>query len=203
VEQLLVVNPAHRPKKRSGHRKGVMPPGLKRYWATHSRKSHARKSNPSSHKVRTRTIHHHHRARRRNPIGLGGMMMPVMQGTVGALGVNALMGLLPLPVTMQTGLMKRMTEAGLAILLGMVGGKFLGRAAAEMAKGSLIVTAAHTVSDLVGPSFPSLALSGIPGYNAGANYAPFNAISEEAGMPFEHPNRSMSIMRGLSNIPEY
>jgi len=199
MEQLMLINPAHRPKRRRHTaRKGVMPAGLASYHAKRrAAKTHARRRNPLP---AINSLKRVSRARRRNPVATGGLVMPVVQGAAGALIVNYVGGMLPLPAALSTGMGKRGVNLALALALGLVGKRFMGRAAAEMAKGSMIVTATQAVSDLLGQSVPGLTLSGvgaIPAYRMGA-------ITEEVTpQRFLAPNRSASIQRNLAAIPTY
>jgi hypothetical protein len=72
MEQLLLVNPRRRrrrnPRHRRNARKGRMPPGLAKYWATHRRGSRTRLSNPRRRRRNPSRSTMRHRHRHRNPI---------------------------------------------------------------------------------------------------------------------------------------
>jgi hypothetical protein len=121
AELVLVANPKRRKRSKGKHRrrKGRMPPGLARYWATHGR-GRKRRRRASSHRKRRRSASHHvthhvkrrrrgnphrrahrkhHRRRHSNPTlrGFTGAIMPTVKagawGAAGALGLDALWGL--------------------------------------------------------------------------------------------------------------
>lgn len=87
------------------------------------------------------------RRARRNPIGglSGGAILAQLvgaaQGAAGAVAVDIAIKYLPLPAAMKAGNMQHVTRAGLAIGLGLIGKKFVGRAAGRMAEGALTVSA--------------------------------------------------------------
>jgi len=72
------------------------------------------------------------------------LLQPAAIGGLGALAINGLVNYAPLPATLKVGNTVFLTRGVLAVLLGMFGSKLpiIGRYAADMAKGSLIVTIA-------------------------------------------------------------
>jgi len=203
----MLINPAHRPKKR---RSAAQKAATRRMLSARRSGSKTRRrrnpiANPihSAHSLHRRARHH----RRRNPAsrssgGIGGMVMPVVQGATGALAVNAIANMLPLPHAMNVGQMRHVTRAGLAIALGIVGRRFLGRAAAKMAEGSLIVEATHAVSEMIGNTMPSLAFHGL---GALPDYSGMGAITEEVSQQYYTPESFATerVLSGLGAVPEF
>lgn len=90
--------------------------------------------------------------RRRNPTGGASGIMPMLNaalmGAVGATAVGAAMNYLPLPAALKTGYIRPVTQAALALSLGIFGRKFLGRNAVKMAEGALTVTLTETIKQV-------------------------------------------------------
>lgn len=205
MSELLLINP--RRVKRRKSRKGRMPAGLRRYWASRRagassapkrrrrRRSVARaaapprrrrrraamsmvrrrrRANPRHRSVRRYVARRHtaRRSRRRNPRLLGGLSVnSILHGTVVPAGIGAVGGLAldivyakvspMLPTTLQTGIPAFITKAGVAIGLGMLGGKFLGRDKAKVATvGAVTVLFYGMLKTQLMASMPSLGLSG-------------------------------------------
>lgn len=85
------------------------------------------------------------RYRRKNPIGgdfIGGTLIPAAVGGASAVGIDVLMGMLPLPVQMKTGPMAPVVRVAAAIGLGFVASKVASkRVADQVAVGAITVTA--------------------------------------------------------------
>jgi hypothetical protein len=114
----------------------------------------------------SRVVHHRRRARRHNPIGLSGghigsMVMNGLKGAVGSVAVNAVTSFLPAAV--KTGKVLYVTRAGLAILIGTVGRKFLGAHARPMAEGALAVNFADLINSFGATILPGSQLHGVGG----------------------------------------
>lgn len=84
------------------------------------------------------------RYRRRNPIGggfIGDTLIPAAVGGGGALAVDVLLGLLPLPVAMKTGPMAPIVKVAAAVGLGFAAKTVVSRKMAEqLAAGAITVT---------------------------------------------------------------
>jgi hypothetical protein len=136
---------------------------------------------------------------RRNPaLRGGGLMNDLMQagiGAAGAIGTDMIYGMLPLPVTMKTGLMQPIGRAAVALAIGTMGRRFLGRAAGQMAAGALTVIAYDVFKGFMGPATPLKGL-GWAGSAPDAGYAemPQAALSD-------YPD--MSGMGGMGGMGEY
>lgn len=116
-------------KLRYGYTVGSKP--VRRYKLNPRKRRHARKK-------------HHARRRHHNPRLLTGFMSQLQHGAMGAagaLGVNVVLGYLPLPVTLKTGLAGKAVKLVGAAGVGMLAGRFLGSA-----KGTAIAQGAITVA---------------------------------------------------------
>jgi len=175
-EQLLLINP----RKRRGARKGrtAAQKAATRKLVALNRAKRGRKSNPSPRSAvsaaprrrrRTMSINRIVRRRRRNPAGLSGgkifsLVMPAVKGAVGAIAVDLIWNKLPVPATVKAGNVGYLAKGAAALAFGFLGQKFLGKTAAEMAVGSLTVTAYNAIKANVGPS---IGLAGM-GYSGAA-----------------------------------
>lgn len=179
MAQLMLINPAKRPKKRR---------------VTAKRRTPAAKANPAPRRKRAlrvaRTGTTRRRARR-NPINTRGIMSDVMgavQGAGGALAVNAIMNLLPLPLSMKSGWGATATKVGLAVAVGMFAKPLVGRAAGKLAEGAMTVAAYEAIAGMVPSTFGGSAVPGVAGLgymsagmNAGGNYLPNNSVMNGMG----------------------
>lgn len=190
MEQLLLVNPRGRRKRRTPSRdsKGRF---LKRGKSSASKrrrrenpvpfslnpKRRKRRSASAKHrnwgtvKRHQRRVNPSHR-RRRNPTGggfLGNLTRPLMPAVVGAGGAfatDAAFAYLPLPMQLKTGNLAIVSKAVLAVALGMVVSRFMNRRIGEqMTAGALTVQAHQALSPFVAGVLP-----GALGYY-GAGYA--------------------------------
>lgn len=198
MEQLLLINPKARSKRkmakrtrrtrsaaqRAATRRLVAMNRGRRANPARRRRHHvrrARRSNPihltSRHVRRHRRVH-----RRRNPIGMGGMgalFMTALKGGVGAVAVDMIYGYLPLPVTMKTGNMGAVSKAAVAVLLGTLGRRVLGRTATDMAAGALTVQAYQIIGSLTSGMGLGYVSAGLP---VSASPASTSAPAPAAGM---------------------
>lgn len=108
--------------------------------------------------------------RRRNPIGgrggfaldkfLSGTLMPAAVGGGAALALDVLLGVLPLPPALKTGLMRPVVRIGgslgLGALAGMLGGRKLGE---QIAAGALTVIAYDTLRSFMPRVLPNVPLA--------------------------------------------
>lgn len=147
MAELMLLNPSPR---RKAKRKAS--PAQLRALAAGRRKRADMAVNPAPRKRRTtlRAASHtptKRRKARRNPVGgmpthgLMGSLLHAAYGAGGALAIDVAVTYLPLPASLTTGNAKYLTKAALAVSLGIIGKKFLGRTAAKMAEGALTVQA--------------------------------------------------------------
>jgi hypothetical protein len=188
MAQLMLINPAKRPSKR---RKAT--PAQLRALAKARRVRAGVSSNPSPRRRRRslRAVSRTTRRRaRRNPIGMTGIMgniMNAVQGAGGALAVNAVFNMLPLPVTMKTGLAVPAVKMALAVGVGMFAKPLLGRAAGKMAEGAMTVAAYEAIQGVLPISMGGSSVAGLgymsPGMTAGSTGAiPNMSMPSMAGM---------------------
>lgn len=175
--EIAIVNP-RKVKKMAKRKKGVMPTGLKAYWAKHRAKKKnprkKRRSNPAparapasyKHKKTKRKVASHmrwvnpRRKRSHNPRFLSGLtshLMPVALGAGGAVALDVALGYIPLPAQLQTGLARQAVRAAAAVALGWGAGKVLGKSkGAAITQGALTVIAYDVVKSLLHKTAPAL-----------------------------------------------
>jgi hypothetical protein len=174
AEQLLLINPRRRKARKTT-------PARKR--AKRRVVHHRRRTNPIAAAPRKRRVRRHHnpisnitrthrrRSRKRNPIGsdIMGVAMPAFQGALGALGVELIVGNLPLPATLKSGIGSHITKSSAAVALGVIVNKLgLGRQLGNhMATGAMTVAFHDALKGVVNTAMPSLNLAGMGYYNAG------------------------------------
>lgn len=100
------------------------------------------------------------RYRRSNPAGLlGDTVMPAAMGAAGALGLDVLMGFLPIPAALRTGPARYLVKGAGAIGLGIVAGYVVRPATAhQMAVGALTVVIHEALKSTVRSMVPTLQL---------------------------------------------
>jgi len=152
MAQLMLINPAKRPTKR---RRKASPAQLRALAAGRAKRAGVPATNPAPRKRRrsmravARTVR---RKVRRNPIGFGGITATILdaaKGAGGALAVNMVYDLLPLPLSMKTGHTADLVKAALAVGLGIAAKPLLGRTAAKMSEGALTVIAFQAMQNLM------------------------------------------------------
>lgn len=90
------------------------------------------------------------------------LFRPALNGVAGSLVVDGAFGYLPIPDQFRTGYGRHGIKAALAVLLGVVGGRFFNpRTATGMALGSLTVTGHEIGRELVATYAPDVALDGL------------------------------------------
>lgn len=192
---LMLINPRKRrgtKKRRSAAQRAATSRMLA---ARHGRRA----SNPSPRRRRTS-----HARRRHNPIGLGrvhhttrrhrrhnptGLRMGnigdlVMKGAIGAVGgvaVNAITNFLP--ATFKSGNVLYVTRAGLAILVGTVGRKFLGANARVAAEGALAINFADLLNTFAAGKLPGSQLHGVGGEYMGEFLSGQHMVQQ---LPYAH-----------------
>jgi len=191
MAQLMLINPAKRPSKRRKASPAQLR-ALAKGRATRKRNSLA--TNPAPRRRRRASLRavsrRTSRRVRRNPIGMTGIMGSIMsafQGGAGAVGVNAVFNLLPLPASMKTGMAVPAVKMALAVGLGMVAKPVLGRAAGKMAEGAMTVAAFDLIQSFMPASMGGSSVAGLgymsPGMNAGGNMLPNMSVPNSfAGM---------------------
>lgn len=139
-------------------------------------KKHSRKS-VAKHSAR----HVSRRGRRSNPIklpklgGLGtaanNVLMPAAIGAVGAIGMDMILPYIPLPATMMTGNKKYALKAVIAIGLGMLAGKVIGKEKGHAAGVGMLTVVLHdALKENIPVYAPSIKLAGVNEYVDGLGY---------------------------------
>ena len=113
------------------------------------------------------------RYRRPNPVGgffgdfIQGALMPAAIGGAGALGLDVVMGVLPLPEQLKSGPLRPVTRIAGAVALGAVASMITDRKTAEqIAAGALVVVLYDTMKGFLartGVNIPGIGLYEIPG----------------------------------------
>lgn len=194
MAQLMLINPAKRPSKRRGKATAAQLRALKK-----ARAARKVSSNPAPRRrrasLRAASAPRRMKRARRNPIGMSGIFGDVMgavQGAGGALAINAAFNLLPLPATIKaapSGMAGTAVKMGMAVALGMVGRKVLGRAAGKMAEGAMTVAAYDAIKGFVPSTFGGDAPAGV----AGLGY--YGPAVNAGALPEVYPNTS--VMDGM------
>jgi hypothetical protein len=212
-EALFLVNPRRKRRKKS--RKGRMPAGLRKYWASRrggtkkrrvKRRRHAASSAPRRRRraramgvVKRRRKRNplfarkrHHRHRRSNPFSVKGLTNSIMPAAVGAAGAVALDVVYAyaspyLPANLQTGMIGSLVKLAGAFGLGMGARKFLGREKGNaIMLGALTVTGYGVIKPLIASFAPTI--KGLSGY---ADYTSMGAYLPRPGMGAYLPKPGM------------
>ena len=179
MSELMLINPRkrrkHKAKKSAGKKRGkrrTMTALQRKYFgkrkhkrtATVAKKSHKRRRSITKHLSVRR-----HRKNSRNPSrGLGkfsvqgfakNTLMPSAIGAAGALGLDVLIGFLPLPPNLKTGPMRSVVRIAGAVALGIVAGMVVKKeTAANIAAGAVTVTLYDVLKGAVQTAMPNLQL---------------------------------------------
>ena len=138
-------------------KKHRQPAALRRYWATHSRKSR-------KHHYVSRHASGHRRHRVRNPFRLGGLtnqLMPAVIGAASALGADVILQKTPLstyiPAMFTTGYLKYVPRAAAVFLAAWVAGKVKPAWRNEALAGGLAVVVYSLLKDVANGAGMALA----------------------------------------------
>lgn len=141
----------------------------KRRSPAHAAKHRTNPKRATAHSAKHRTVakRRHHR---RNPKGqmlsvLKGALLPAMIFPTAAIAGDVLYGVLPLPASMRTGMMKPVGKLGVAALLGAAAAFMLPQRIATLVAGGLIGGVVYDMGkSYLQTSFPSLPLAGVYDY---------------------------------------
>lgn len=119
-----------------------------------------RKSNPSVRARRSRRYRH-------NPMRMNSMtgftkhtLMPSVVGAAGALGLDVILGFLPIPVQFKTGPMRAIVKIAGAVGVGILASNFMKRETAhQIAAGAITVTLYDVMKGYLQQAMPTLPLS--------------------------------------------
>jgi len=199
----IVSNPGRRKRRKSGGRKrrtAAQKAATRKMIAANRRRKgartgrrRARKINPnagtlmaSNPKRRRRSSARKTHRRRRNPAGRGfnlntfmkGTLMPSAIGAGGAIGLDLLLGFLPIPATLKVGPFRPVVRLAGAVGLGMLSGFIVNKRMSEqITAGAVTVVLYDTLKGFLKPMFPALALSEYEdmmglGYEGAAQFSP-------------------------------
>lgn len=198
MSELMIINPIKgRSRRRKAGKRSVA--HLKKYWFKKGRKSRKLESKgiPVMAKRRrkrrvfrarknpiVRHRRHHvarvHRRKRRylsNPIKsplsfAKAQLMPSAIGAVGALGLDIVLGMIPLPDSLKTPTVRPFIRLAGAVGLGMLASSFLDKSKGEaIAAGAITVTLYDVLKGFVATQMPTLNLSG---YSESPMYLPID-----------------------------
>lgn len=160
TEQLLLVNPRKRRRKRKTTRKRRR---------RNPRRSYVSGSAPVRRNPRRRRRSKrktYKRRYRRNPRGLRvasifqETVMPAVTAAGGALGLDILWGMLPIPLTLKTGPVRYLAKGAGAIAMGWIASNFVPSATAKhFTSGAMTVVMYDALKEVVATWMPQLALA--------------------------------------------
>jgi hypothetical protein len=163
MAEMLLLNPRKRRKAKRKITTAKRKPARRRY----AKNPVATRRRRVASKVRTASK----RRYRRNPIAKRGGILDQMTDAAiaasGAVGLDIVMGAIPLPVALKTGMARQATRAMGAVVLGMVGNAVLPRGTgAKLAQGALTVVFHDAMREQLTTFAPALTLgdSAIPYY---------------------------------------
>ena len=128
----------------------------------HSRKHHSKRRAHNSVRALKR-----HRRYRSSPSIRGGMkgfmqhtLMPSAIGAAGALGIDVILGFLPIPIQFKTGPMRAVVKIAGAVGIGMVASNFVKKETAnQFVAGAITVTLYDVFKNYLQTALPTVALS--------------------------------------------
>lgn len=172
-----------KPKRRSAPRAAAAP-------ARSAPRRAKRRSHPITSRTEASVAGRKLRYRRKNPIGagfIGDTLIPSAIGGAGALGLDVLMGVLPLPVAMKTGPMAPVVKVAGAIGLGFVAGKLTSRKTANQIAAGAITVTLYNVAKAALVKFGGGKIPGLSEYIAGEDGMVYDAstgqpVSEYVGV---------------------
>lgn len=185
METIALINPSRRRRGGRKHRSAAQRRATRRMLAANRarrggsrrRRRHASRAVGAAVLTNPRRRRSRSRRMRRNPISLNvrgiaakpmQFLAPALTGAVGAIVVNTTLSKLAgagvIPLTLMTGRVRYLTQAGAAIALGMVAQKFGVKSAMarQAAEGALTVTLVDAIKDFAGSA--GVTLGGGMGY---------------------------------------
>lgn len=166
MAELLLVNPRKRGrrKKTRGRKRRRNPVATLAANPRRRRTYRKRRRNPLA--LSTNPRRRSYRKRRRNPLGkmkLGNILqdavLPAATAAGGALALDIILGLLPIPETMKSGPMRHLVKGAGAIGMGMIAGMVVDSKTAKLFTTGALTVAMHDAGkELVGRFMPTLAL---------------------------------------------
>lgn len=165
--EMLLVNPRRRRKgraksrRRSSKRRRRMSAKQRMFFGG----GRKRRSNPRRRRSHSRRRRRSSGRRMRNPIrlprmgGISSQLMGAVPGAVGALGLDVLLGLVPVPASWKTGMLGYVTKIVGALGMGMLAKMVVSQhTAAQMTNGALTVMFHGILRDFVATNVPAIPL---------------------------------------------
>lgn len=168
MAELMLINPR---KRRRRHKAKARVHRRRRRHVARIRRRHSHMAFMSNPHKRRRRRHYARRSRGfLKGFGRGGgfintQLMPAGVGAVGALGLDVLLGVLPLPAAVQTGWARPVVRIVGAVALGYLAGMVTSKKTGELvAAGAITVTLYDIVKGFVVTSFPTLPMGDVGMY---------------------------------------
>lgn len=165
----------------------------------HKGKRKTKKRNPSTAMVATAAKKNYVTNPRRKMPALDIPIVPALSGATGAVGLDVVMGQLPLPDAMKTGPMRHLFKAGAAIGLGMLADMMMPKQKSfirDMVTGALTVQAYNAEREMLIQFAPNIALGA---------FTEFEPMGEYTMLPSN--NRSdlsaYTELTAMGQVPEY
>lgn len=198
---LFVVNPSYRPSKRKSKpmakRRTKRRSTAKRrtqvavFNANPRRRKYTRRRKTTSYRVNPAPRRTRMRRYRRNPslrAGLGGLtkwILPAVGIGAGAVGSEIMMGYLPLPAMMKTGVMRHITKGGVGLAAGMAMSKFGGatgrRIGTAFALGAIAIATHDAIKEVIAKQMPSVKFGQYIDQEGYGYYSPGPMVSDMSG----------------------
>lgn len=193
MPEVLLVNPRKRSRRKTTAKKRRSPA---------KRKTTARRRRSPTRARRTR------RTYRRNPIGklnvksfMRQTLMPSAVGAVGALGIDMIMGFLPLPTTWKTGPMRPAVKGIGAVAIGLAASMVTSRKVAEqITAGGLTVVLYDTMKTFISGQFPAIPLGQYDAYPSIGYVSPSPSVNARADRYI--PQMNAYVDQGMGNLPD-
>jgi hypothetical protein len=148
-------------KRRRRHRRRFSSNPKRRRFLANPRRHHRRRHHHRRH-FRSNPIFVKRRRFRRNPVedGIMGALVPAGIGAVGAVGVDVILGNLPLPATLRAGWPLAFARIGAALLLGAAFGAAAGEEFGNtVAAGGIVVTMYQLLKGAVIQTMPNVRMA--------------------------------------------
>lgn len=165
MAELMLINPRKRRRKRKMSAKQMMYFGKKRRRRRPVAKRRRYRANPVGLSMANPRRRTHRKRYRRNPVSFRPMtfvnqtLMPSAIGAAGALGLDFLMGFIPLPMMLQGPAIRPFVRiagaVGIGVLAGMITNRRMGE---QVGAGALTVVLYDTLKGFAKTSFPALNL---------------------------------------------
>jgi len=192
MPEVLLVNPRKRSRRKTTAKKRRTP--AKR------RRSPARRSTAKARRTR--------RTYRRNPIGklnvksfMRQTLMPSAVGAVGALGIDMIMGFLPLPLAWKTGPMRPAVKGIGAVAIGLAASMVTSRKMAEqITAGGLTVVLYDNMKTFISGQFHAIPLGQYDAYPSIGYVSPSPSVGSRADRYL--PQMNAYVDPGMGNLPD-